>query len=418
MSSNSVFISYRRDASKYLARAVFQDLKLSRGIDVFMDVENIDSGTFDTVILNQIAARPYFLVILTPDTLNRCGETGDWLLREINHAMKLDRIIIPITTPEFSFDDADKYLKPTLAKKLRRFNGIAIIHEYFDAGMDKLCNRFLQPVDLQVTPTPSAEKAAVEEKIQQAVSEPKASEEQLSAQAHYEHGSKSYGERRYDIAIASFTEAIKHNSQYVDAYIYRGLVRYDKGDVEGAIADYNEAIRLNPLDATTYNNRGAARAAKGDNDGAFADYDEAIRLNPNHSTAYVGRGLTRRAKGDKDGAFADYNEAIRLNPQDADAFTSRGNVSYIKGDLGSAIADYNEAIRLNPNHAIAYHNRGLARYAKGNKDSAIGNYDEAIRLNPNYIDAYINRAIVRRAVGDTKGAEADEAMAKRLKGGQ
>ena len=60
---NRAFISYRRDLSAFVARAFFQDLR-ANGIDVFMDVESIDAGQFDTVILNQIAARPYFLVIL------------------------------------------------------------------------------------------------------------------------------------------------------------------------------------------------------------------------------------------------------------------------------------------------------------------------------------------------------------------
>src|SRR5579871_2792729 len=100
MVSTSVFISYRRDASAFMARAVFQDLR-SHGIDVFMDVESIDSGRFDQIILNQIAARPYFLLILTPGTLDRCVEPDDWVRREIEEAMRLNRVIIPLTTPNF-----------------------------------------------------------------------------------------------------------------------------------------------------------------------------------------------------------------------------------------------------------------------------------------------------------------------------
>src|SRR5258706_7557948 len=97
---NSVFISYRRDTSAFIARAVFQDLR-AHSIDVFMDVESIDSGQFDSVILNQIASRPYFLLILTPGTLERCNEPNDWLRREIEHAMSLQRMIVPLTTPKF-----------------------------------------------------------------------------------------------------------------------------------------------------------------------------------------------------------------------------------------------------------------------------------------------------------------------------
>jgi hypothetical protein len=60
---NRAFISYRRDLSAFMARAVFQDLR-TNGIDVFMDVESIDAGQFDRIILHQIAARPYSLLSL------------------------------------------------------------------------------------------------------------------------------------------------------------------------------------------------------------------------------------------------------------------------------------------------------------------------------------------------------------------
>src|SRR5947207_439187 len=101
--NNSVFISYRRNVSAYIARAVFQDLRFN-GVDAFMDVQGIDAGEFDKIILNQIAARPYFVVILTPGTLDRCAEPGDWLRREIEHAMSLERVIVPLVTANFSFE--------------------------------------------------------------------------------------------------------------------------------------------------------------------------------------------------------------------------------------------------------------------------------------------------------------------------
>lgn len=52
----TVLISYRRDSSSYTARAIYQDFR-HNGYDVFMNVESVDSGPFDTIILNQIAAK-------------------------------------------------------------------------------------------------------------------------------------------------------------------------------------------------------------------------------------------------------------------------------------------------------------------------------------------------------------------------
>src|SRR5579859_1212899 len=133
---NSVFISYRRDASAYLARAIFQDLR-DHDIDTFMDVESIDQGQFDTIILNQIAARPYFLLLLTPGTMERCKEPKDWLRREIGEALRLGRKIVLINTPQFQFGDLGAYLERDVAAELGRFNAVDVPHSYFEAAMDK-----------------------------------------------------------------------------------------------------------------------------------------------------------------------------------------------------------------------------------------------------------------------------------------
>ncbi len=49
----------------------------SNGYDVFMDVESIHSGMFNTIILNQIKARAHFLIVLTPGTVERFGSADD-----------------------------------------------------------------------------------------------------------------------------------------------------------------------------------------------------------------------------------------------------------------------------------------------------------------------------------------------------
>src|SRR3990172_3335787 len=117
-SDKTVFISYRRRVSSFIARSIFLDLR-ANGYDVFMDVESIDSGTFDTIILNQIAARAHFLIILTPGTLERCNESGDWLRLEIELALKLERNIVPIMTTEFNFDNLKSHLTGKLARLAR-----------------------------------------------------------------------------------------------------------------------------------------------------------------------------------------------------------------------------------------------------------------------------------------------------------
>lgn len=222
--SNTTFICYRRSTSNILALAIWQDLHYN-DIDAFYDIESLDAGQFDTAILNQIKARPYFLPVLTPGTLERCIEPGDWVLREITEALDLGRIIVPLYTPEFQFDDIDKYLPPKIAFELKRFQAVKIPHEYFRYAMQDVRARFLKPVVLDnLQPTPIADLQAVAHKQELADIQPEVKDIELQAQE----------------------------------YLERGISKRNAGDNEGAILEYDEAIRLNPYDALAHNLRGLA----------------------------------------------------------------------------------------------------------------------------------------------------------------
>ena len=68
-------------------------------------------------------------------------------------------------------------------------------------------------------------------------------------------------------------------------YFMWGYTKYYLGDYKGAITDYTQAIRLNPDYADAYNNRGNAKSNLSQHFAAIADYDIAIRLNPDYATA-------------------------------------------------------------------------------------------------------------------------------------
>jgi tetratricopeptide (TPR) repeat protein len=353
--SRTVFISYRRSVSSFVARAVFENLR-ANGYDVFMDVESIDSGTFDTIILNQIAARAHFVVILTPSSVQRCKNPDDWLRREIEEAIRLQRNIVPILVEDFGFDGARDCLTGVLAE-LPRYNGLRLPHDFFNESMERLRNRFLrQAVPDIMASIPPEEQAVVQAKIAEAAAKPVPTPVELISEQYFDRAYCKAEEQDYEGAIADYTEAIRLKSDLAVAYSHRGAVYREKGQHEQAIADYTEAIRLRPGDALAYHCRGWTYYIMGQYDEAIADYTESIRLRPDDPDAFGGRGAAYKGKGQHQQAIADYTEAIRLNPNYASGYRDRGAVYKERGHHEQAIVDDMEALRLNPDCGLAYSN--------------------------------------------------------------
>lgn len=94
MSARTVFLSHRRnDFGKHFARTVQLALK-AEGFDVFLDVETIEAGKWETQILAGIAQRSDFLLLLTPGCFDACDSPDDWVRREFERAVETRRNIV------------------------------------------------------------------------------------------------------------------------------------------------------------------------------------------------------------------------------------------------------------------------------------------------------------------------------------
>ena len=188
---------------------------------MFLDYTGLASGDFESVILENINSRAHFLVLLSPSALERCGDPGDWLRREIEAALDSRRNIVPLMLEGFDFGT------PTIASQLtgklaalKQYNAMSVPPEYFDAAMAKLRNKFLNvPLNAVLQPTsPAARKAATQQKDAAATAPPVAQAE-LTAQQWFERRFKA---KDPAVQVRSDSEAIRLQPDHADALINGG----------------------------------------------------------------------------------------------------------------------------------------------------------------------------------------------------
>lgn len=94
-----IFISYRRDA--FESANLFATRLKALGYRVFFDIETMNAGKFNEQLLDVISKCKDFILILSPNALDRCEDERDWVRREVMCAMEHQKNIIPIMLSGF-----------------------------------------------------------------------------------------------------------------------------------------------------------------------------------------------------------------------------------------------------------------------------------------------------------------------------
>ena len=113
-------------------------------------------------------------------------------------------------------------------------------------------------------------------------------------------------------AIKQYDEIIETSgSDYLEAYLNRGLLRKMSGDFSGAVEDLNQVIKADPTNAEAFKNRGNLFLLYGYHLHAIADYTEAINLDEAYAEAYFNRGLAQFLVYDKASGCYDLEQATK-----------------------------------------------------------------------------------------------------------
>lgn len=218
-----LFISYRREGGYELARLLYSSFK-EAGLNPFFDVEELRSGPFDEKLYTYIEESQNFVLVLSPNSLQRCESEKDWVRLEIERAIKLKKNIIPVMMKNFTFPDN----LPESLSPLPMFNGATINQEYFNASIEKIISLLVNVKPKKV--------AKLDEKQQEHI-------EKL-----YHQGMDYLENHSYAPAIACFEEIRDINPGYVRSYWGQLLAMYRCSSnnelIENTSEDFNDSQLL------------------------------------------------------------------------------------------------------------------------------------------------------------------------------
>ena len=211
-------------------------------------------------------------------------------------------------------------------------------------------------------------------------------------------------------AILDYTKVIFYEPS-ADVYFNRGNSKYSLMDFNGAKEDYSNALKLNSQFIEARYSLAVTKNDLKDYHGAIAILDLPY-VNKSHpillqmARAYA--GLEDHVK-----ALQNYTNAILLN-SDSNTFYARGvffmDVNYFK----KANNDFIAAIFLDKNNVPAYFFRGISSFFLGEYQKALSDFSTAVQFDVTDFDAIIGVALANLKLNDIANAKLNFDKAKSI----
>ncbi|NIM15823.1 MAG: tetratricopeptide repeat protein [Candidatus Aminicenantes bacterium] len=204
-------------------------------------------------------------------------------------------------------------------------------------------------------------------------------------------GNNHLQDGEYEEAIEAFRNAIKYDSNHVDAYIGLASALSGAGRYDEAVNAYNKVITTQPDNSDAHMGLGIALSELGRYDEALEAYKKAIAIQPEpDADTYNRMGYILQKQKKYNEAIEKYQESIKSDPGYADAYKNMGDVLLIQKKYIEAIKEYKKVIEIQPDVAAAYN--AYVELTKSKYNETRDAYLEAIKINPNDIAARVELA--------------------------
>ena len=209
----------------------------------------------------------------------------------------------------------------------------------------------------------------------------------VSAEKHYENGIAYLQQGKRKLAIDSFTQAVRKQPDYLQAYQARAFILEQLGLDRQAKADFETVAKLkrdrqatvvndvvnSSIDAEVYFQRGLAQFKSRKYGAAIITLSKAIEINPKHREAYRYRSQAYFRRGYDQQADADFKRMRDLEPQTHNTASEGAYPS---------TAERASSQTWHCTYTLSRHTKTVAAVAitRDGKKLVTGSYDKTLRL--------------------------------------
>lgn len=438
----NIFISYRH-ANLDSARFLYEQL-VEAGYNVFIDIVQIVPGDrLDLEIFEAIEASAHFILLLSPGMLERCKDNPtDWIYREIEHAIKHKRHIVPVFIGNPDYNEFN-YLPEEMAIILKHTRAMSIAHldrnQQTTMDLRELLIGLEQDVSTVTTTDPSQRLLSFQRENAKRIAHADVTNpletQDFAVEVFCSLGVSAYRDRRLTEAKDYQLMALRINAKYSYAHYNLGLIYFELGDHDTASYHLREALSVNrtlyeamtalgnieqelalrPIDNDIYWRR--LRAAETHYKRALAihdhyvpalmgmgnlfmqmndypnarEYYEQVRaIDDDDHRVYLALGKLHFAQKDYYAALTELEHAKQLNNQDGAVHEWLGYTLDELGRYAEALDAYDRALRRRHYRARLFNNKGVLHYRRGEREAACEAFRHAVEIDPTFSAAQHN----------------------------
>jgi tetratricopeptide (TPR) repeat protein len=209
----------------------------------------------------------------------------------------------------------------------------------------------------------------------------------------------------YAKAQEDFSEAVRLDPHYLDAYLARAAYYENLKELDKAVIDYDYiTTKISPDEAKYYLKKARLKEQLGLTKQAVADYDKAIALSPGNPLYHLQKGLLEYRNHDLEAARRSFTKALEINVTYTEAYYQRGITLAELDKTEDAAADFRKASTLGGADSTTtrliraksndYHSMGATALRNRDSRKAERMFTLALALNPRNSSVWVTRGDV------------------------